>query len=188
MILLALTATRIEGPLAAGLLHGLKIAAVAIVAQAVWGMSRSLCPDRERASMAVAAVLLLAVAPGSIGVMAAIILGGIAGAALRRGQPSTAADWAVPVSNAAGIAALACFSALLVVLPLTAPLGHHAALVDSFYRAGSLVFGGGHVVLPLLEAETVRSGWVSADSLRDTPRRRRCRGRSSPSPPGSAPA
>ncbi|WP_240200386.1 chromate efflux transporter [Paracoccus methylovorus] len=165
LIILALTATSIEGPLAQGLLHGLKIVAVAIVAQAVLGMSRSLCPDRERASIAVAAVLLLAVAPGSVGMMLAILFGTGAGAVLRRGQVVDETRSSVPVPKALGAAALVAFATLLAALPVFASLNQGLALADSFYRAGALVFGGGHVVLPLLEAETVQSGWVSAGTF-----------------------
>ncbi|RFC64689.1 MULTISPECIES: chromate efflux transporter [Mesorhizobium] len=165
LLALALMATRIESPLGLGVLHGLKIVAVAIVAQAVWGMARSLCPDRERATIAVAAIILLAVAPGAIGMMGAILLGAIAGLGLGRGQAATGAHLPVPVSRTAGVAALVVFTALLAGLPLLVGLGQGFALADSFYRAGSLVFGGGHVVLPLLQAETVAPGWVTEDSF-----------------------
>ncbi len=165
MLALALTAARIEGALAPGLLHGLKLVAVAIVAQAVWGMARSLCPDAARATLAVAAVALLAAAPGAAGMMAAILLGAAAGAALGRGQATAGAPPPLPVSRRAGLAALLAFALLLAGLPLLAPLGQGFALVDGFYRAGSLVFGGGHVVLPLLQAETVARGWLSHDSF-----------------------
>lgn len=165
LVVLALTVASVERPLVQGLTHGLKIAAVAVVAQAVLGMSRSLCPDRERASIAVAAVLLLAVAPGSIGMMLAILFGVGAGAVLGRGEISGDRQVAVPVPKTVAAAALVGFAALLAILPLSAGQNQGLALFDSFYRAGSLVFGGGHVVLPLLEAETVRSGWVGADTF-----------------------
>ena len=165
LAVLALGASRVEGALTLGIVHGLKIVAVAIVAQAVWGMARSLCPDRARVAIAVAAVLLLAVAPGSIGMILAILLGGLAGLALSGGQASGDTWLDVPVSRSAGLLALATFLILLAVLPLLAGLGQGFALMDSFYRAGSLVFGGGHVVLPLLQAETVQQGWLSADTF-----------------------
>lgn len=165
LLALAMTATRLDGPLALGVLHGLKIVAVAIVAQAVWGMAKNLCPDKERATIAVAAVLLLASAPGAIGMMAAILLGAIAGLALGKGQVTTGAHLPIPVSRKAGLAALALFAALLIGLPFLAGLAQGWALADSFYRAGSLVLGGGHVVLPLLQAETVTPGWVSDDAF-----------------------
>ncbi len=165
LILLALTAAKIEGPLALGALHGLKLVAVAIVAQAVWGMARALCPDRARAGIAVAAVFVLALTPGSVGMMLAILCGGVAGAVLNRGQTSSGIEFAVPVSKGTGMAALLLFAALLVILPMIAGLSQGVAMFDAFYRAGSLVFGGGHVVLPLLEAETVQAGWVTRDSF-----------------------
>lgn len=165
LLALAMTATRLESPLALGVLHGLKIVAVAIVAQAVWGMAKNLCPDRERATIAVAAVLLLAWAPGAIGMMAAILLGAIAGLALGKGQVTIGKHLPVPVSRKAGLTAFALFAALLIGLPFLAGQAQGWALADSFYRAGSLVFGGGHVVLPLLRAETVTPGWVSDDAF-----------------------
>src|SRR5690606_27135858 len=165
LLAFALTAARIESPAGLGILHGLKIVAVAIVAQAVWGMARSLCPDRERASIAVAAVILLAFVPGAIGMMGAIVLGAIAGLGLGRGQATIGAHLPVPVSRRAGLAALALFALLLAGLPILAGLGQGFALADSFYRAGPLVFGGGHVVLPLLQAETVAPGWVAEDAF-----------------------
>ena len=165
LIALAMTATQIQSPLGLGVLHGLKIVAVAIVAQAVWGMAKSLCPDKERATIAVVAVILLAVMPSAIAMMAAIILGAIAGLALGRGQATMGAHLPVPVNKRTGLAALALFATLLIGLPLLAGQAQGLALADSFYRAGSLVFGGGHVVLPLLQAETVTPGWVSDDAF-----------------------
>ncbi len=163
MVGLALGAARINGD--SGLLHGLKLAAVAIVAQAVWGMARSLCPDRPRATLAVLAVVMLALAPGSVGMMLAILAGALTGAALNRAVASPGKPAPVPVSRRAGITAAALFLGLLVALPLLSGLGQGFALADAFYRAGSLVFGGGHVVLPLLEAATVCPGWVSEDAF-----------------------
>ncbi|MET3791069.1 chromate efflux transporter [Aquamicrobium terrae] len=163
LLALALTAARIESAVGLGVLHGLKIVAVAIVAQAVWGMARSLCPDRERAAIAVAAVILLTFAPGAVGMMGAILLGAVAGLALGKGIATTGAHLPVPVSRRVGVAALALFALLLAGLPVLAGLGQGFALADSFYRAGSLVFGGGHVVLPLLQAET--AGLVSEDAF-----------------------
>ncbi|WP_019170119.1 chromate efflux transporter [Pseudaminobacter salicylatoxidans] len=165
LLVLALTASHLEGLWSLGIRHGLKIVAVAIVAQAVWGMARNLCPDKERVAIAVAAVILLAVMPGAGGMMGAILLGAAAGLGLGRGQARTGAQLAVPVSRGAGLVALAVFVALLAGLPVLASLGQGFALADSFYRAGSLVFGGGHVVLPLLQTETVAPGWVSNDAF-----------------------
>ncbi|WP_322994282.1 chromate efflux transporter [Castellaniella sp.] len=165
LLVLAMTATRLDSPLALGILHGLKIVAVAIVAQAVWGMAKNLCPDKERATIAVLAVLLLAWVPGAIGMMAAILLGAIAGLVLRNGHVSARDLLPVPISRKAGLTAFALFAVLLIGLPILAGQAQGWALADSFYRAGSLVFGGGHVVLPLLQAETVTPGWVSENAF-----------------------
>ena len=168
LVLFALGADAIGGTVGTGIVTGLKIVAVAIVAQAVWGMARSLCPDRERAGIALAAVLIVVFLAGSAGQVAAIAVGGLAGLWLcRGGDAPSGGHIRFPVSRMAGLAALALFFALLIGLPLLAAAGSSQALAvfDAFYRAGALVFGGGHVVLPLLEAETVQSGWVSADAF-----------------------
>jgi chromate transporter len=146
-----------------GLLHGLKLVAVAIVAQAVWGMARSLAPDRPRASIAAVAVLIVEATPIAIGQIAAIVLGAIAGLALCRnlGTAMVPEALAMPVSRRVGAACLALFVALLVFLPLLRPLVGGVAFFDAFYRSGALVFGGGHVVLPLLRDAVVAPGWVS---------------------------
>lgn len=161
----AMTATQLDGVLADGALHGLKIVAVAIVAQAVWGMARTLCPDRERALIAVAAVATLALVPTSLGMIAAILVGAIGGLMLGRGQGSANINLAIPVTRRAGIATGIVFLALLLLLPLLATQAQSLAVIDSFYRAGALVFGGGHVVLPLLQAEVVQTGWVDRDTF-----------------------
>ena len=149
----------------AGLLRGLKLVAVAIVAQAVLGMARNLCPDRTRASIAMLAVVLMLFAPGSFGQIGAIVLGALAGLALCRGDAELTPDSvALPVSRGAGIACLIGFFALLVVSFV--PARHGAmALFDAFYRSGALVFGGGHVVLPLLRDAVVAPGWVSDNAF-----------------------
>ncbi len=166
LLAFALTAGTIDGPVGTGALHGLKIVAVAIVAQAVSGMARSLCPDRERASIAVAAVAVLAFLPGAMGMIGAILLGAGAGLMLGRGTgAAVGGQVATPVSRAQALAALFVFAGLLIALPLLAGLSQSLAVIDGFYRSGALVFGGGHVVLPLLEAETVRTGWVGADDF-----------------------
>jgi chromate transporter len=151
-----------------GWLHGLKVVAVAVVAQAVWGMARSLCPDRERFTLAVLATLLALAVPGALGQIGAIVAGGLIG--WRLFNPSAAKEhlaMAVPVGRTFGIANLAAFFLLLVALPLGSALypAQWLQLADSFYRSGSLVFGGGHVMLPLLQAEVVPPGWVSNDAF-----------------------
>jgi chromate transporter len=149
-----------------GLVHGLKLVAVAIVAQAVWGMARALCPDRQRASIAVAAALIVLFGASGMAQIVAILLGAIAGLwACRMAPPAPGEHVDMPVSRAAGFAALATFLLLLVGLPLAQRLGTSQAvtLFDAFYRSGALVFGGGHVVLPLLHDAFVTPGWVSDD-------------------------
>lgn len=160
---LALSFGQVEGDLALGVLRGLKIVAVAIVAQAVLGMGRKLCPDRERVLIAVAAALMLQFIPGALGTIGAIVLGLGAGLVLQRGQAMEGVPLAIPVSRSGGVAALGLFALLLVGLPVLAHWVSGFWIADSFYRAGSLVFGGGHVVLPLLEEEMVGTGRVSED-------------------------
>src|SRR5207248_862585 len=150
-------------------LHGLKIVAVAVVAQAVWGMARSLCPDRERATIAVGAAMVALAMPSAPGQIGAIAAGGLIGCGLLRGgsQPQGQHSLSVHLPRAWSVIALASFFALLVGLPLLAAAvpSHALALFDSFYRSGALVFGGGHVVLPLLQASVVPPGWVTNDAF-----------------------
>ncbi|WP_159010499.1 chromate efflux transporter [Bradyrhizobium sp. S69] len=165
----ALGATALTGPVAEGILHGLKLVAVAVVAQAIWGMANSLTPDRERVAIALVAVAIVVFVGGSVGQISAIVMGAMAGLRLcRTDGPAPTGHLSLSVSRRAGMVALALFAILLVITPLlTARTGSQGfALFDAFYRSGSLVFGGGHVVLPLLQAETVTPGWVSnADFL-----------------------
>jgi len=154
----------------AGWVRGLQAAAVAVVAAAVLGMARTLAPDRERAAIAVLAMILVLLVPAAVGQVLAVAVGaGIGLAWLRPGAAETDQDGslAVPVSRRSARGCLALFVALLLALPLLAALTANPAvtLLDGFYRAGSLVFGGGHVVLPLLEAETVHTGLVSRDAF-----------------------
>lgn len=166
LLVFALTASAMSGSVGSGALHGLKIVAVAIVAQAVWGMARNLCPDRARSAIAVIAVALLAFAPSGAGMLGAIALGAAAGLALGLGETKPGGGHvAVPVSRWLAGGAILIFLSLLVLLPLLAEHGQALAVVDRFYRAGALVFGGGHVVLPLLDAEVVRRGWVTRDAF-----------------------
>ena len=141
-------------------IHGLKIAAVAVVAQAVWSMARSLTPDPLRGGFAVAAALIALLLPSSIGQIAAIALGGVAGWLLLKGDDVPMPELVLPVSRTLSVFALVLFFGLLLVLPFASRLGHLFALLDAFYRTGALVFGGGHVVLPLLQKATVTTGWV----------------------------
>ncbi|MCW7752916.1 chromate efflux transporter [Desulfobotulus sp. H1] len=168
LVLFALGGVFLEGPVGTGLITGLKIVAVAIVAHAVWGMARTLCPDRERATIALGAVLLVIAMGGAMGQVMAIAGGALAGLWLCRGEgEASPGDLKVPVSRRGGLFCLVLFVLLLAGLPLAAQVWpvQGLLLVDAFYRAGALVFGGGHVVLPLLEAEVVQSGWVSPDAF-----------------------
>ena len=168
LVLFAFGAASLGGPLGTGLLHGLKLVAVAIVAQAVWGMARTLCPDRERASIATVAALLILLSGSSVAQIAAILLGAIAGLWLCRGAPQAAVGHlTMPVSRRAGLAALATFAILLagVLLVQLHPSQNAVELFAAFYRSGALVFGGGHVVLPLLREAFVTPGWVSDDAF-----------------------
>lgn len=166
LLIFAATATALKGPLAGGAVQGLKIVAVAIVAQAVIGMARHLCPDRTRATIAIGAVAMLALLPGVAGMMGAIVIGALAGLVFCRDTPRPSGrQMAQPVSQQSGIAALILFAALLILLPLLATWFQAAEVFDGFYRTGALVFGGGHVVLPLLDAQMVQTGWVTQDAF-----------------------
>ncbi len=168
LLLFAYGVGSLGGPIGTGLLHGLKLVAVAIVAQAVWGMARSLCPDRERASIAAVAAVIILFSPSSVAQIAAILLGAVAGLVLCRAAPAPAEGHvALPVSRGAGAFALAAFSFLLAsVLLLAGRLPSPGFdLFAAFYRSGALVFGGGHVVLPLLREAFVTPGWIGDDAF-----------------------
>jgi chromate transporter len=154
------------GPLGQGVIHGLKLVAVAIVAQAVWGMARSFCPDRQRAAIACIAALLILLGNSPVTQIGTILLGGIAGAWLcRAAVPASLGTFGTAVSRRVGTAALTIFCLLLIALPALARVSQGVALFDAFYRSGALVFGGGHVVLPLLSKAFVTPGWVSEDAF-----------------------
>ena len=168
LLLFAYGAAALGGPVGSGLLHGLKLVAVAIVAQAIWGMARTLCPDRQRASIAGIATLVVLFSASSGSQIAAILFGGVAGLWLcRTPSPASAGATVVPVSRNVAIASLVIFVLLLVGLPVLRGLAPspEVALFDAFYRSGALVFGGGHVVLPLLRSAFVAPGWVSDDTF-----------------------
>ncbi len=152
-------------------LKGLKLVAVAVVAQAVWGMAQSLAPDRPRATLAVAAALIALAVPSSLGQVAAIAFGALAGVSLLP-APAVSGNGehtplGVRLNRGVAVVAIVLFLALLLLLPpLAGATGSQPLrLVDAFYRAGALVFGGGHVVLPLLQAAVVPPGWVSNDAF-----------------------
>ncbi|MDU9391281.1 chromate efflux transporter [Pseudomonas sp. zfem002] len=154
--------------LPSGLLHGLKIVAVAVVAQAVWAMSRMLCPDLPRTVLMLLCTALTLLLPMAWSAPLLILLAGLVGALALRAPPGGAGE-SLPVAlpRRHGTVWLGLFAILLLGLPvldsaLDSPL---LAQVDAFYRAGSLVFGGGHVVLPLLQAEVVQPGWIDPDTF-----------------------
>jgi chromate transporter len=164
----AFGAAAISGPIGQGLVLGLKLVAVAIVAQAVFGMARSLTPDARRAGIAVAAAALVTLASAAIGQLAAIALGALGGLVLCR-EPAAAvpARHDFRASATVGVIAFVIYLGLLVGGPILAALTGDPLIwrFDAFYRSGALVFGGGHVVLPLLKQAVVSPGWISQDAF-----------------------
>lgn len=155
-----------ESSAAQGLIHGLKLLAVAIVAQAVWSMGRSLCPDRQRAGLALTVAALLILFPSGLLQLAAIAAGGLFGLLrLRTVTQALPPSLEAPVERKRALIAIGAFFVLLAALPIAAAVSGSGALrvADAFYRAGALVFGGGHVVLPLLQETVVKPGWVTHD-------------------------
>jgi chromate transporter len=168
MILFAVAVDRVGDLGHANWLHGLKIVAVAVVAQAVWGMARRLCPDAPRAALALGAALLVLAFPSAWGQIAAIVSAALIG--WRFLHPSPTPDrghLGFGLSRRVALAALASFFLLMFALPFASALSanHLLALVASFYRTGGLVFGGGHVVLPLLQQAVVPQGWIGNDAF-----------------------
>jgi len=166
LIAFAYGAAQLDGPLFDAFIQSLKVVAVAVVAHAVLGMVQSLCPDRPRATIGVAAALIALFTAGSLGQIAAIITGAVAGFfLLRNGEQAPVSSYTFPVPKRIASVCFAVFVGLLMFLPITQSNSavFELEVFDAFYRAGALVFGGGHVVLPLLEGEVVQSGWVSSD-------------------------
>lgn len=169
----AAVAPDLSGPAGAGLIHGLKLVAVAVVAQAVWDMARRLCPDRRRAGIALIAVIAISTLSTVYAQLIVIALGAGLGLWLCRDAASSgitrssALMQEVKISRAAGVIALVLFCVLLFGLPALTErgAGHALGLFDAFYRSGALVFGGGHVVLPLLQQQTVATGWVASNDF-----------------------
>lgn len=152
------------------LLHGLKVVAVAVVAYAVWGMARSLAPDRPRATIALAAAAAVTVLPTGIGQLAAIVAAAVVGWRFLRPEAAnaeTGAGTPVPIPRWLAAAAWTVLFGLLIGLPVARALlpSQPVAMFDSFYRSGALVFGGGHVVLPLLQSAVVPPGWIGNDQF-----------------------
>ncbi len=152
----------------AGWIHGLKLVAVAVVAHAILGMAKNLTPDLKRktiALLALVATLLWQTAFTQVGV---ILIAAFIGYFLyKQHSHSDDADICVPISKWFATFCLVVFFGLLILLPILreATALNWIAMFDSFYRSGSLVFGGGHVVLPLLEREFVPTGWLSEEAF-----------------------
>lgn len=152
----------------AGWLHGLKVAAVAVVALAVWGMARALAPDRGRATLALVSAIVALLWPTGLGQVAIIVAAGVVGLRLCPGAaPPALVQTRFPITRRLGAATLVLFFTLLATLPIARQLApsQTLAVFESFFRAGALVFGGGHVVLPLLQAEVVPPGWVAGEQF-----------------------
>jgi len=168
LILFAFGVTQWAALAQSGAVHGLKVVAVAIVAQAVWGMAKNLCPDRLRAGIAIVAALLVLAIPSAVGQIGAIVAGALVGRwAVQLGHLPAAEHRNYGVSKKTGAALLTLFGVLLVALPVLASAAGSPmlAVISSFYQSGALVFGGGHVVLPLLQAGVVPSGLVTNDAF-----------------------
>jgi len=151
-----------------GWLKGLKIVAVAVVAHAIWGMGKKLCPELSRILIAIGTAIGTIFIPGTVGQISMILLGAFLGYWLKDSQASSPQNsLQTTVSKITGSLMLAAFLGLLFLLPLLATNSQNytVKLFDGFYRAGALVFGGGHVVLPLLQAEVVPPGWVSDNAF-----------------------
>lgn len=169
LVLFATVAPQFAGPTGVAMLHGLQLAAVAIVAQAVWSMARTLCPDWPRAAIALGAMAVMLMANSPLAQVIVILAGGALGVVVRRWAVVVAPVGHLPslVTRRTGLTTLGLFIILLAGLPLLRVLQPQGplALLDAFYRSGALVFGGGHVVLPLLNDAVVEPGWVSNDTF-----------------------
>lgn len=166
LVLFGLGFSTLSSTLGTGWLHGLKVVTVAVVAQALWSMGKNLCPDKLRASVAIAAAAITIMIPSALGQIGVIIAGAVFGWLFL--QPATllpSTHLRISTGHRTSLIMLVIFLLLLVLLPVIGAKTDIYAiqLFDSFYRAGSLVFGGGHVVLPLLQSEVVPKGWVSND-------------------------
>ncbi|MCE1241422.1 MAG: chromate efflux transporter [Azonexaceae bacterium] len=166
LVLFAMGAVDGQNWAQSGIVHGLKVMAVAVVAQAVWGMSRSLCPDRRRQGLAIGAAAIVLALPTASSQILVIVLGGLIGRWLLPAPDRPASEHDAPgVGRQTGSALLALFGLLLLTLPILATVADSPMLsrLSVFYQAGSLVFGGGHVVLPLLQTNIVPPGWLDND-------------------------
>jgi len=168
LVFFAIGLNHFGSQLGGGWIHGLQVVAVAVVAQALWGMGRTLAPDAKRATIAVAAAVLVSMISSSFGQVGVIVIAGVCGVAFLD-APTAPNDTQlnIAVSRRTGIVCLFLFILFLTALPMIAEGSgiYSLKLLSGFYRAGALVFGGGHVVLPLLQAEVVPAGWVSNDAF-----------------------
>lgn len=161
-------AAAMAGATGQAIVGGLKLVAVAIIAHAVWGMARNLTPDRWRLLIAAAAGGLMLAVPGVGGQLAGIGIGALAGLMVCRSVAAPVPPaMTVRISRSAGLGCLILFLSLMIAAPVARWMtgNQTLALFDAFYRSGALVFGGGHVVLPLLQAETVSTGWIGQDAF-----------------------
>ncbi len=172
LVAFAFGISHLTGTIHLSYLHGLKIVAVAVVAYAIWGMSLKICTDKTRISVAIAGAILASLFPSAIGQISVILIGGIIGLIFLREKqqiPSTPflKNASKRIGKKIGISLLAIYFGLLIFLPIIAQQQPNSLIkeFDSFYRAGTLVFGGGHVVLPLLKSEVVNSGWVTNEAF-----------------------
>jgi chromate transporter len=169
LVTFAYGVSTLGGATGVGWLHGLKVVAVAVVALAVWGMARMLCPDRERATVAIVTAVVASAWPTAWGQILPIIVAGFVGWRFfpPPERPPSALHVRTPISHRVGIVSWVLFFGLLIGLPFVRQIASSQALAvfDSFFRVGSLVFGGGHVVLPLLQAEVVGPGWVTNEAF-----------------------
>ena len=168
LILFAMGITSYGDIIPSGVLHGLKVAAVAVVAQAVWGIGRSLCTDVARVSIMALAACFVLLVPSALGQVSVIVFAAIIGLVFFKPEKVIAHDpLPITVKRRTGVFWLLSFFSLLIGLPLLTALypSQTLSMVDTFFRAGSLVFGGGHVVLPLLQAEVIPAGWLSNDTF-----------------------
>lgn len=168
MLGFAYGASALDNPIGLGIIHGLKLAAVAVVAQAVLGMARTLAPDAVRAGLAIGALFVVTIFGSAYGQLLAIVVGALAGLFVcRSAAPAAITKLRFGVPRGVAIAAAAVFALLLFGVPvLAAATGSQLlAAFNAFYRSGALVFGGGHVVLPLLQTGVVQPGWVAPDQF-----------------------
>lgn len=158
----------LAGPIGEAAVHGLKLVACAVVADAVLGMSKKLCPDALRRTIAVLSAAALLLASSAFAQLAVVLVAAVIGASFIRGitAPENDNGFQIHYGPRVGWMLLLLFIGLLFGLPLIATgRPDFASVAEAFYRAGALVFGGGHVVLPLLQDSVVSTGWVAPEQF-----------------------